>query len=69
MGEKAAIFIFLLLQIFYALSNLSKHSKIEAENGQGGMSNKKNGRNSEDLDIKLPIGTIVTDKKQTQFLK
>jgi len=53
----------------YALSNLSKHSKIEAENGQGGMSNKKNGRNSEDLDIKLPIGTIVTDKKTNSIFE
>ena len=47
----------------YALGNLSKYSKIEAENGPDGMSDKKNGKNSDDLDIKLPIGAAVTDKK------
>jgi len=53
----------------YALNNLAKSSKIKAENGQNGMSNKKNGRNANDLEIKLPIGTVITDKNSKEVFE
>lgn len=46
----------------YALKVLVNTAVIKAENGQDGMSNKKHGRNARDLIIKLPIGTVATDK-------
>ncbi len=46
----------------YALNKLAKNIKIKAKNGQPGMSNKKSGKDSKDLEIELPIGTIITDK-------
>lgn len=46
----------------YALKLLTKTATIKTENGQHGMANKKSGKNAEDLEIKLPIGTVITDK-------
>lgn len=45
----------------YALSNVAKDTQIKAENGQDGMKNKKNGKDASDLEIELPIGSIITD--------
>jgi GTP-binding protein len=45
----------------YALSNLRKLKKVKAQDGQDGMANNKFGKDALDLDIKLPIGTIITD--------
>ncbi|MCH7951324.1 Obg family GTPase CgtA [Patescibacteria group bacterium] len=59
-GKGGSIYISATSDI-YALGNLSKNAKVEAENGQYGMRNKKDGRSAEDLEIKLPIGTVVTD--------
>ncbi|MFC1711523.1 Obg family GTPase CgtA [Patescibacteria group bacterium] len=50
----------------YALKQLAKTAKIKAENGQHGMSNKKFGKDAPDLDILLPLGTVVTDKDSGQ---
>ena len=60
-GKGGSIYISATSDI-YALNNLSKSRQIKAENGQDGMDNKKNGRNAGDLEIKLPIGTVITDK-------
>ncbi len=53
----------------YALNNLTKNTEIKAESGQDGMANKKNGRNAEDLEIKLPIGTVITDKDTNEIFE
>ncbi len=53
----------------YALSALSKSVKIKAENGQHGMSNKKAGKFADDLEVKFPIGTIITDKDSKQVFE
>ena len=53
----------------YALKNLSKTTEIEAENGQDGMANKKTGKASQDLEIKLPIGTIITDQDSQEMFE
>lgn len=46
----------------YALKLFTKTKIIKAEDGQHGMANKKNGKDAEDLEIKLPVGTILADK-------
>lgn len=45
----------------YRLSALASRKKIQADNGQNGGLNKKDGANANNLVIKLPLGTIVTD--------
>jgi len=61
-GGKGGNLYVLATSDIYALNNLSKSVEIKAENGQDGMDNKKNGRNASDLEVKLPIGTVITDK-------
>lgn len=53
----------------YALSYLSRTKKINAENGQHGMSNKKHGRDADDLELKVPVGTILTDKNSKETIE
>ena len=60
-GKGGSIYISATSDI-YALSSLAKNAKIKAENGQDGMQNKKSGKNAPDLEIKLPIGSVITDK-------
>jgi len=60
-GKGGSIYISTTSDI-YALSSLAKNAQIKAENGQDGMQNKKNGKNAPDLEIKLPIGSVITDK-------
>ena len=67
-GKGGSIFITATSDI-YALSNLSKSTKIEAENGQHGMSNKKYGKFAEDLEVGLPIGAIITDKNSKEVFE
>jgi len=67
-GKGGSIFIISTSDI-YALSNLSKSTKIEAKNGQHGASNKKDGKFAEDLEVKLPLGTIVTDKDSKEVFE
>jgi GTP-binding protein len=67
-GKGGSIFIVSTSDI-YALSNLSKSTKIEAKSGQAGMARKKDGRFAEDLEVKLPIGTIITDKNSKEVFE
>ena len=67
-GKGGSIFITSTSDI-YVLSNLSKSAKIEAENGQHGMSNKKDGKFAKDLEVKLPIGAIITDKNSKEVFE
>ncbi len=67
-GKGGSIFITSTSDI-YALSNLAKGAKIKAENGQHGMSKKKAGKSGEDLEVKVPIGTIITDKNSREVLE
>jgi len=53
----------------YSLTSLSGHAKIEAEAGQHGMSNTKQGKNGKDLEVKLPIGSVITDKKTGEIFE
>jgi len=67
-GKGGSIYISATSDI-YALNNLTKNIEIKAENGQDGMANKKNGRNADDLEIKLPIGTVITDKDTNEIFE
>lgn len=51
----------------YALSDLMKTPVIEAQDGPGGMSGKKSGKVPQDTEIRLPVGSIVTDTKTNQI--
>ncbi|MCL5784748.1 MAG: GTPase ObgE [Patescibacteria group bacterium] len=46
----------------FALNQFSKSKLLEAENGEMGGKNKKSGSNGHDLEIALPLGTLVVDK-------
>ena len=67
-GKGGDIYITVTSDI-YGLSNLAKTPEIEAENGQDGMANKKNGKAGQDLEIKLPIGTIITDQDSQEIFE
>ena len=61
--------------IFVADSNLRTlmdfkyKRKYEAENGQNGMRRKKYGKRGRDLEIKVPIGTMIIDKESGLLMK
>jgi len=67
-GKGGSIYVSATSDI-YALNNLLKSTKIKAENGQDGGANKKNGRNVKDLEVKLPIGTVITDKDTNEIFE
>ena len=67
-GKGGSIFITSTLDI-YALRDLSKTTEIKAENGQHGMSNKKDGKFADDLEVKVPIGTIITDNNSKEVFE
>ncbi len=52
-----------------ALNRFTKDKIIEAQNGEAGGSNKKYGRDGSDLEVLLPIGTTVLDKKTGEVLE
>ena len=68
-GEKGGSIYISPTTDIYALSPFSRTKKIEAENGRGGMSNTKNGKAGKDLEIKLPVGTIITDKESGEVFE
>ncbi|MBQ8615205.1 MAG: hypothetical protein IJ415_01390, partial [Clostridia bacterium] len=42
--------------------------KFEAENGEGGHGKLQNGKNGEDVYIKVPCGTVIKDAESGQVL-
>jgi GTPase len=46
------------------LYSFKKKIHFKAPNGQSGLSNKKNGKNGEDIIIHVPVGTIIKDKEK-----
>lgn len=57
----------------WTLLHLRYHKNILAENGEGGGSNNKTGRNGADIILEVPLGTIAIDagtgKKEAEILK
>lgn len=51
------------------LSNFRHKTRFEAENGQRGMGARKTGKNSVDLTIKVPLGTVVYEEKDGARIK
>jgi len=53
----------------YALNQFSTKKHIQAERGQPGDRNRKSGRGGETIELKLPIGSVVTDLKTGEELE
>jgi len=57
----------------WTLLHLRYHKNILAENGEGGSSNNKTGRDGRDIIIEVPLGTIAIDeetgKKEAEILE
>lgn len=57
----------------WTLLHLRYYKNILAENGEGGSSNNKKGRDGEDIFIEVPLGTIALDeetgKKEVEILQ
>lgn len=51
------------------LSNFRHKTRFEAENGQRGMGARKTGKNSVDLTISVPLGTVVYEEKDGAKVK
>jgi len=68
-GEKGGSIYISATSNIYALNSLAKTTKIKAENGQPGMPKRKNGKAGKDLEIKLPVGAIITDKKSGEVFE
>jgi GTPase len=51
-----------------ALNRFSREKVIAAENGGGGNSNRKSGRNGNDREIRMPVGTELVDKKSGEVV-
>lgn len=47
----------------WTLLHLRYHKNILAENGEGGSSNNKTGRDGKDIIIEVPLGTIAVDEE------
>lgn len=62
-GGKGGNLILTVTSDIGALNQFSQKTHFVAENGEGGGSNKKTGKNGEDLKISLPIGTTVINKQ------
>lgn len=67
-GNGGSIFVTATSDI-YALAQLCQSAKIEAENGQDGMKEKREGKAGADLEVKLPLGTIITDKNSLEVFE
>lgn len=67
-GDGSSIYITATSNI-YALTDLSRTPTIKAEVGQHGRSDTRNGANAEDLEVQLPLGTILTDKDSKEVFE
>ncbi|MBR6706452.1 MAG: GTPase ObgE [Clostridia bacterium] len=62
-GGRGGDVILLADSNMHTLLDFRFHSKYEAQNGQDGASSRRIGKNGENLIIKVPVGTVVRDKK------
>ena len=62
-GGRGGDVILLADSNMHTLLDFRFHSKYEAQNGQDGASSRRIGKNGEALIIKVPVGTVVRDKK------
>ena len=62
-GGRGGDVILLADSNMHTLLDFRFHSKYEAQNGQDGASSRRIGKNGDNLIIKVPVGTVVRDKK------
>ena len=60
-GGKGGDIVLLADPNMHTLLDFRFRSRFEAQNGQDGSSGRRNGKNGEDLLIKVPVGTVVRD--------
>ena len=71
-GGKGGDVYFVGFKDFNILSKYSHKPEFIAENGEEGGSNSKEGRNGEDLEVRIPIGSILKNletKEEIEILK
>lgn len=52
-----------------SLESLLDHARFAAEDGHGGGGNKCSGRDGRDLELKVPVGTLIKDAERGHVLK
>ncbi len=67
-GGKGGDLYFTADRRYYNLSHFFPDRLYRAENGQHGMGQNKHGRDGEDLIIKVPPGTVITDSESGEIL-
>ncbi len=67
-GGKGGNVVFLADENSHTLLDFRYKSKYTAENGADGSANCCNGRNGEDLVIKVPVGTVIRDDESGKIM-
>lgn len=67
-GGNGGNIIFMADSNVNSLDSISKFKKIIARNGDNGGNKNRNGKNAEDIIIKVPIGTMVIDAENNELL-
>lgn len=67
-GGKGGDVIFVTRRNLATLAHIRRKSSFKAEYGEPGRGKKRHGRNGEDLIIKVPPGTIITDSETGRVL-
>lgn len=68
-GGKGGDVIFVADRNLRTLMDFRYKKKYEAENGQDGMKKKRYGKNGADLEIKVPMGTVIIDEESGLVMK
>ena len=61
-GGKGGSVIFIAAQNLHTLQDIRYKKSYQANNGAKGSSNRKTGRDGEDVRIPVPLGTIIREK-------
>lgn len=61
-GGKGGDVVFVASRNQNTLANFRYQRELKAENGEGGGSQRKHGKNGADLEVPVPVGTVVIDE-------
>jgi len=67
-GGKGGDIVFVADRGLRTLMDLKYMRKYKASPGQGGMSSNKYGRGGDDLEIKVPVGSVIIDEASEAFM-
>ena len=67
-GGRGGHVIFLTDSNLHTLQDIRYHKKYKAENGGNGGGSRKTGKRGSDTIIKVPVGTIVREKKTSEIV-